>query len=1072
MSAYFSFSRFSSCYFCLLLVTALFHLCLSNTNSSPMLCMDDERQALLLFKHGLIDGADRLASWVREENSDCCKWAGIVCDNITGHVHKIHLPCDCRIPDPLFNAMKTLEECSKQKLRGNLSPSLLNLKQLMHLDLSHNDFGGKQIPGFLGSLKNLRYLNLSRSRFGGAIPPQLGNLSELRILSLGSFYRSNFYELEESSDYISSSTNNMQWLSGLRFLHHLDMSGLNLSKAIDWLQVINTLPSLVELHLSHSQHMRIHPNVASLNLTSLSVLDLSRNNFYKSLVPRWIFSITGLVSLDLSGCNFRGHVPSSSDGFHNMTSLKLLHVRGNNFMNSSLVLKGLSSSSLMSLDISDCGIPSSVLDSLQNLTSLVSLDLSNNQLTKTIPESVGNLCNLRDIGLSGNNFGHISLTFLLKSFFKCKSPSLESISIGYSGLSSHLPDQLGQLVNLEYLSLGDNFIVGTIPDSIGQLSFLKFLYLDENLISGQFPISVKELSSLEVLSVSKNQLNGSLPDSLGLLSNLNFLDISYNLLSGVVTDAHFTNLNRLKYLKGTGNKLILRPRLADWHPRFWLEVLYLSDWDIGPQFPSWLLQQSDLWLLDVRNTNISSTMSLSFWKLFPNLRYLDLSRNHIQGRLLAIPRNLVVLDLSYNKFSGQLPELLNSSSAYALDLSYNSFVGMLHRLICPYGGKALKLLNLANNHLSGAIPNQCWEKYTSLRFLNLENNNLSGEIPRTMGSLSSLGSLNMCNNKLSGKLPTSLKNLKELSVLQLAKNKFVGRIPTWLGIELSTLRILNLRSNNFHRNISHELCYLTRIQILDLARNNLSGNIPRCFNNYTILSGKETISPYESDSYIFGGYEDIDVRSSASLVIKGREDIYSTILQLVMIVDLSSNNLSGGIPSELTALQALRSLNLSNNQLTGSIPKKIGDMKSLESFDVSLNGLSGELPLSLSSLNFLSSFNVSYNSFTGRVPTSTQLQSFDESSFLGNKLCGDPLIKSCAVAVPGGDHEEKDGSHGADWGLIISAVSGFIVGFWVVLVPLIVSTTWRITYFAFLRELRYMVCDVIRKYWCNIFLIL
>ncbi|KAJ0705388.1 putative leucine-rich repeat-containing, plant-type, leucine-rich repeat domain superfamily [Helianthus annuus] len=762
MSAYFSFSRFSSCYFCLLLVTALFHLCLSNTNSSPMLCMDDERQALLQFKHGLVDGADRLASWVRDENSDCCKWAGVVCDNITGHVHKIHLPCDCRIPDPLFNPRKTLEECSKQKLRGNLSPSLLNLKKLMHLDLSYNDFGGKQIPRFLGSLKNLRYLNLSRSRFGGALPPQLGNLSELRILSLGSFYRSNFYELEESSDYISSSTNNMQWLSGLRFLHHLDMSGLNLSKAIDWLQ----------------------------------------------------------------------------------------------------------------------------------------------------------------------------------------------------------------------------------------------------------------------------------------------------------------------YLKGTGNNLILRPRLADWHPRFRLEVLYLSDWDIGPQFPSWLLQQSDLWLLDVRNTNISSTMSLSFWKLFPNLRYLDLSRNHIQGRLLAIPRNLVVLDLSYNKFSGPLPELLNSSSAYALDLSYNSFVGMLHRLICPYGGKALQLLNLANNHLSGAIPNQCWEKYTSLTFLNLENNNLSGEIPRTMGSLSSLGSLNMCNNKLSGKLPTSLKNLKELSVLQLAKNKFVGRIPTWLGTELSTLRILNLRSNNFHRKISHELCYLTRIQILDLARNNLSGNIPRCFNNYTTLSGKKTISPYLSDSYIFGGYEDIDVRSSASLVIKGREDIYSTILQLVMIVDLSSNNFSGAIPSELTALQALQSLNLSNNQLSGSIPKKIGDMKSLVSFDVSLNGLSGELPESLASLSFLSSFNVSYNNFTGRIPKSTQLQSFTESSFFGNKLCGDPLIKSCAVAVLGGDHEEekeKEGSHGTDWGLIISIVSGFIVGFWVVVAPLILSTKWRIAYFGFLRELRYMVCDVIRKYWCNIF---
>nr|GEY80891.1 leucine-rich repeat protein [Tanacetum cinerariifolium] len=44
-----------------------------------------ERQALIEFKQGIIDEADRLASWVGEE-SDCCKWDGIVCDNGTGHV--------------------------------------------------------------------------------------------------------------------------------------------------------------------------------------------------------------------------------------------------------------------------------------------------------------------------------------------------------------------------------------------------------------------------------------------------------------------------------------------------------------------------------------------------------------------------------------------------------------------------------------------------------------------------------------------------------------------------------------------------------------------------------------------------------------------------------------------------------------------------------------------------------------------------------------------------------------------------------------------------------------------------
>ncbi|KAL8247885.1 hypothetical protein R6Q59_009101 [Mikania micrantha] len=161
MSVGFSFSSLSSCYFCLLLVMALFHLCLSNTNSNSMLCMDDEKQALLEFKHGLIDGANRLASWGREENGDCCKWAGIVCDNTTGHVHKISLPGYCD-----YNMVKTYEECMKQKLKGDLSPSLVNLKQLKHLDLSNNDFGGKKVPRFMGSLRNLRYLNLSSSEFG------------------------------------------------------------------------------------------------------------------------------------------------------------------------------------------------------------------------------------------------------------------------------------------------------------------------------------------------------------------------------------------------------------------------------------------------------------------------------------------------------------------------------------------------------------------------------------------------------------------------------------------------------------------------------------------------------------------------------------------------------------------------------------------------------------------------------------------------------------------------------------------------------------------------------------------
>ncbi|KAI3808919.1 hypothetical protein L1987_24882 [Smallanthus sonchifolius] len=280
MSVRISVSYLSSSHLWLLVVLALLHLCLSDQKSGDVLCMDGERQALMWFKHGLIDEADRLASWVGE-TSDCCRWAGIVCSNITGHVHEIHL----------------------QGLGG-------------------------------------------------------------------------------------SSMMKMQWLSSLRWLHHLDMSYIDLSKAIDWFQVINTLPSLVELHLSGCQLSDIHPHVPSLNVTFLTVLDISYNYFHNTSIPRWIFSLTSLVSLDITSCNFDGPLPISIYSFRNLTSLETLHARWNYFMNSPSVLKGLSSN-LNLLDISNCGVSSSTLDSLRNLTSLVSLDLS------------------------GNNFGNINFTFLI-----------------------------------------------------------------------------------------------------------------------------------------------------------------------------------------------------------------------------------------------------------------------------------------------------------------------------------------------------------------------------------------------------------------------------------------------------------------------------------------------------------------------------------------------------------------------------------------------------------------------------------------------------------------------------------
>jgi Leucine-rich repeat (LRR) protein len=378
--------------------------------------------------------------------------------------------------------------------------------------------------------------------------------------------------------------------------------------------------------------------------------------------------------------------------------------------------------------------------------------------------------------------------------------------------------------------------------------------------------------------------------------------------------------------------------------------------------------------------------------------------------------------------------------------------------------KQMDFLNLGKNHLSGEISN-CWMMWTSLYALNLGNNNFIGSIPTSIGSLIRLSYLHLHNNKFSRKLPSSLKNCTELATIDIAENEFVGSIPSWIGHRLSSLVILNLRSNNFHGFIPKELCSLTSLQILDLSHNKLFGSIPRCVNNFSAMTANQNSSyPFSlyDGPWRYGPFE------SELLVIKGKVLEYSTTLQLVNIIDLSKNNLSGEIPKEVTSLRGLRSLNLSFNILTGRIPENIGDMGSLESIDFSVNQLLGQVPQSMSRLTFLSHLNLSNNHLIGRIPSSTQLQSLNASNFVGNKLCGPPLANNCTInyVKPNTENERsKDfGGLEVDW-FYVSMALGFVVGFWVVWGPLLMNKHWRFLYFQFLDRLGNKLRGVVSQTW-------
>ncbi|KRH08969.1 hypothetical protein GLYMA_16G184800v4 [Glycine max] len=877
------------------------HFSASKAARLNMTCSEKERNALHSLKHGLADPSNRLSSW--SDKSDCCTWPGVPCNN-TGQVMEINL--DTPVGSPY------------RELIGEISPSLLGLKYLNHLDLSSNYFVLTPIPSFLGSLESLRYLDLSLSGFMGLIPHQLGNLSNLQHLNLGYNY--------------ALQIDNLNWISRLSSLEYLDLSGSDLHKQGNWLQVLSALPSLSELHLESCQIDNLGPPKGKTNFTHLQVLALSNNNLNQQ-IPSWLFNLSKtLVQLDLHSNLLQGEIPQ-------------------------------------------------IISSLQNIKNL---DLQNNQL------------------------------------------------------SGPLPDSLGQLKHLEVLDLSNNTFTCPIPSPFA--NFFEFL------------------KNLQVLNLGANSLTGDVPVTLGTLSNLVTLDLSSNLLEGSIKESNFVKLFTLKELRLSWTNLFLSVN-SGWAPPFQLEYVLLSSFGIGPKFPEWLKRQSSVKVLTMSKAGIADLVPSWFWIWTLQIEFLDLSNNLLRGDLSNIFLNSSVINLSSNLFKGRLPSV--SANVEVLNVANNSISGTISPFLCgnPNATNKLSVLDFSNNVLSGDLGH-CWVHWQALVHVNLGSNNLSGEIPNSMGYLSQLESLLLDDNRFSGYIPSTLQNCSTMKFIDMGNNQLSDTIPDWMW-EMQYLMVLRLRSNNFNGSIAQKMCQLSSLIVLDLGNNSLSGSIPNCLDDMKTMAGEDDFFANPS-SYSYGSdFSYNHYKETLVLVPKKDELEYRDNLILVRMIDLSSNKLSGAIPSEISKLFALRFLNLSRNHLSGEIPNDMGKMKLLESLDLSLNNISGQIPQSLSDLSFLSFLNLSYHNLSGRIPTSTQLQSFDELSYTGNpELCGPPVTKNCtnkewlreSASVGHGD-----GNFFGTSEFYIGMGVGFAAGFWGFCSVVFFNRTWRLAYFHYLDHLRDLI---------------
>ncbi|CAN1169384.1 Receptor-like protein EIX2 [Linum perenne] len=797
-----------------------------------------------------------------------------------------------------------------------------------------------------------------------------------------------------------------------------------------------------------------------LHLNNLSYLDLSLNDFEGLQIPEFLGELKNLRYLNLSYASFSGQVPPNLGNLSNLKYLDIYSGSGMETQNPSW-LSGLSSlkhlnlglvtihsidaqwlhavnmiPSLLELHLPSCGLQD-MAETIPfvNFTSLSVLDLSQNSFNSSFPVWLSNLTSLTKLDLSTNSFsGSVTVDFR-------KLPSLEDLHLSLNNFSGPIPLSLGNLCKLRKLRLAAASFSGYISKFLNSFSgcstvSLEMLDLNSNNLVGEIP-TIGNLSALEVLYLHSNQMNGSIPESFGKLSKLRDLNLIANSWQGIITEVHLMNLTSLEsfMLSTWASKSLVFKVDPLWVPPFRLDYIQVEGCTVGPHFSTWLQVQNRLTQVKLQNVGISDTIPEEwFSQLSSNLIILDLSDNQIRGKLpvkLHAPK-LDNVDLASNRFEGPVPRW--STNATQFYLHENLFSGPLPRDIGTLMPR-LRNLHLSENNLNGTIPSSIC-KMTDLQVLSLRNNHLSGKIPTSMGLLGMLGMLLLSENNLVGEIPSSLQNLSALTSIDLGENQLSGEIPRWIGEKLSATFILRLRSNKFHGQVPEALCNLQLLHFLDLSNNNLSGKIPKCLHNMTAMVYGNSSELYYRDFQFRMAY----FKEETTVVTKGRAYDYHRNIALLNVIDLSENNLTGLIPDEMTKLQAVRVLNLSNNHIIGEIPKKIGDLKVLETFDLSHNQLSGEIPTSLSSLTFLTNLVLSYNNFSGKIPTGSQLQTFEASSYEGNRfLCGFPSPVNCTMdrttktttpsAAEPEDETDKDEIFELSTGLYVSIALGFVIGF-------------------------------------------
>ena len=244
------------------------------------------------------------------------------------------------------------------------------------------------------------------------------------------------------------------------------------------------------------------------------------------------------------------------------------------------------------------------------------------------------------------------------------------------------------------------------------------LYLIQNGFEGFLPKSFINMTSLRVLKLSENHFMGKFDSNIATLTSLEYFDFTENQFEVPVSFTPFANHSHLKFVYGKGNtvKLDSQHSLQTWIPKFQLVELSLSSTieTSSFQFPKFLLYQKYLTSLDFSSLKLEG--GFPHWLLENNTKLIEVVFRHCSlNGTMQIPLHplleLQSIDVSSNTIIGEIPSE-NISFIYPnlryLNMSRNHIQGSIS---CEFGRMKLYSLDLSDNQLSGKISKDIFKAW-------------------------------------------------------------------------------------------------------------------------------------------------------------------------------------------------------------------------------------------------------------------------------------------------------------------------------------------------------------------------